>query len=164
MILVRTSSFCHFCEHDSNAADKAEVKPQQKEGKGAFVRGESQHRNWIRADGSSPYQPEKGRYHLYIANNCPWCHRSLAVLSKCLPTPVKALSRAYTTHPHSPLPVKHPTLTPTPAPTLPYSCSKPKFLKPVQLEQGYLQVHGDAWMGKSSPPSPASRGNTYTGA
>ncbi|KAL3163163.1 hypothetical protein ABBQ32_009571 [Trebouxia sp. C0010 RCD-2024] len=57
-------------------SDKAEVKPQQKEGKGAFVRGESQHRNWIRADGSSPYQPEKGRYHLYIANNCPWCHRT----------------------------------------------------------------------------------------
>lgn len=42
---------------------------------GSFVRGESRHRNWIKADGSSLFKPEKGRYHLYVANNCPWCHR-----------------------------------------------------------------------------------------
>lgn len=49
---------------------------------GAFVRGESRHRNWIKADGSSQFKPEKGRYHLYVANNCPWCHR--AVLARAL--------------------------------------------------------------------------------
>jgi putative glutathione S-transferase len=30
-------------------------------------------RNWIQQDG--PYPPAKGRYHLYVAYNCPWCHR-----------------------------------------------------------------------------------------
>jgi len=43
--------------------------------KGAFVRGISGHRQWITADGSSGFPPEGGRYHLYVANNCPWCHR-----------------------------------------------------------------------------------------
>jgi len=51
-----------------------------KESKGAFVRGESQHRNWIKADGSTDFKPEAGRYHLYVANNCPWCHRYVAIL------------------------------------------------------------------------------------
>jgi glutathionyl-hydroquinone reductase len=40
--------------------------------KGAFVRPVSAHRNWITADGSSGLRAESGRYHLYIANNCPW--------------------------------------------------------------------------------------------
>ncbi|DBA85260.1 TPA: hypothetical protein ACH3X2_005959 [Trebouxia sp. C0005] len=44
--------------------------------KGAFVRKESQHRNWIKADGSTSFTPEAGRYHLYVANGCPWCHRT----------------------------------------------------------------------------------------
>jgi glutathionyl-hydroquinone reductase len=42
---------------------------------GAFVRGRSAHRDWITADGSSAFLAEPGRYHIYIANNCPWCHR-----------------------------------------------------------------------------------------
>lgn len=43
--------------------------------KGGFVRGVSGHRHWITDDGSSGFPPESGRYHIYIANNCPWCHR-----------------------------------------------------------------------------------------
>jgi len=39
---------------------------------GAFVRPNSAHRNWITADGSSGLKAEAGRYHLFIANNCPW--------------------------------------------------------------------------------------------
>lgn len=35
---------------------------------GDFVRGKSGFRGRIDA-------PEPGRYHVYIANNCPWCHR-----------------------------------------------------------------------------------------
>ena len=50
---------------------------QQASSKGAFVRKVSGHRNWIRADGSSEYKAEAGRYHLYVANNCPWCHRQI---------------------------------------------------------------------------------------
>jgi len=44
-------------------------------GRGEWVRGTSAHRRWITADGSSGLPAEAGRYHLYIANNCPWCHR-----------------------------------------------------------------------------------------
>ncbi|MCO4773294.1 MAG: glutathione S-transferase C-terminal domain-containing protein [Deltaproteobacteria bacterium] len=43
--------------------------------RGEWVRGQSHHRHWITADGSSGFPAEAGRYHLYIANNCPWCHR-----------------------------------------------------------------------------------------
>ncbi|GAQ81656.1 hypothetical protein KFL_000860280 [Klebsormidium nitens] len=49
---------------------------------GAFVRPDSKLRNWITADGSSGFKAEAGRYHLYIANNCPWCHR--CVLTRAL--------------------------------------------------------------------------------
>jgi len=49
----------------------------EEKSKGAFVRKESQHRNWIKADGSTDFRPEAGRYHLYVANGCPWCHRSV---------------------------------------------------------------------------------------
>eukprot|EP00923_Selenidium_pygospionis_P056814 GHVN01099210.1.p1 GENE.GHVN01099210.1~~GHVN01099210.1.p1 ORF type:complete len:377 (-),score=57.26 GHVN01099210.1:297-1427(-) len=40
--------------------------------KGEFVRGVSAVRNWI---GDEPFPAEPHRYHLYIAFNCPWCHR-----------------------------------------------------------------------------------------
>lgn len=50
---------------------------------GRFVRSESQFRNWITADGSagpsgsSGFEAEAGRYHLYISLACPWAHRTL---------------------------------------------------------------------------------------
>jgi len=44
---------------------------------GRFVRPDSQFRNFITADGSSGFNAEPGRYHLYIAYNCPWAHRAL---------------------------------------------------------------------------------------
>lgn len=47
---------------------------------GEFVRGVSTARNWITrddGDGTAVYPPEAGRYHLYVAKNCPWCHRVL---------------------------------------------------------------------------------------
>jgi glutathionyl-hydroquinone reductase len=34
-------------------------------------------RNFVTADGSSGYQAEAGRYHLYVALGCPWAHRTL---------------------------------------------------------------------------------------
>lgn len=42
---------------------------------GEFVRPKSRHRDFITADGSSGFPAEAGRYHLYVALNCPWCHR-----------------------------------------------------------------------------------------
>ncbi|MCX8282352.1 glutathione S-transferase family protein [Phyllobacterium sp. 0TCS1.6C] len=50
---------------------------------GRFIRSQSQFRNWITADGSpgpngsGGFEPEPGRYHLYVSYACPWAHRTL---------------------------------------------------------------------------------------
>ena len=44
---------------------------------GAYERAKSTLGNWITPDG--PYPPEPGRYHLFVAWNCPWAHRTLLV-------------------------------------------------------------------------------------
>lgn len=46
---------------------------------GEWKRKTSGHRDRVTADGSSGFKAERGRYHLYIANNCPWCHRTALV-------------------------------------------------------------------------------------
>ncbi len=43
---------------------------------GRYIRRDSQFRAWVTADGSSGFKAESGRYHLYIAVNCPWAHRT----------------------------------------------------------------------------------------
>ena len=48
---------------------------------GEFVRYPSGFRNWIRSDGSTPFEPEANRYHLYISWACPWAHRTAIVRS-----------------------------------------------------------------------------------
>jgi putative glutathione S-transferase len=47
---------------------------QEVEG-GSWKRRQASFRDWVRADGSSPFPPEPGRYHLYLALACPWSHR-----------------------------------------------------------------------------------------
>ncbi len=44
----------------------------ERRAKGEFVRGVSGFRNAI---GDPDFPPEPGRYHLFVALNCPWCHR-----------------------------------------------------------------------------------------
>ena len=44
---------------------------------GRFVRENATFRRWVRADGSTPFRPEAGRYHLYAALICPWASRAL---------------------------------------------------------------------------------------
>ena len=44
---------------------------------GRFVRKESAFRDQVRADGSTRFAPEAGRYHLYVSLACPWAHRTL---------------------------------------------------------------------------------------
>lgn len=44
---------------------------------GKFVRKESVFREFVTADGSSGFQAEAGRYHLYISYACPWACRTL---------------------------------------------------------------------------------------
>ena len=43
------------------------------------MRRESVFRRWITTDGSSGFQAEPGRYHLYISDACPWAHRTSIV-------------------------------------------------------------------------------------
>lgn len=50
--------------------------PRPKEaGNGSFRREDSVIRDWIATEG--PFTPDRGRYHLYVAWNCPWAHRAL---------------------------------------------------------------------------------------
>ena len=44
---------------------------------GAFVRATTAFRAFVTADGSSAFPAEAGRYHLYVARPCPWCHRTM---------------------------------------------------------------------------------------
>lgn len=55
--------------------------PQETSAGGEFKRVDSAFRDRITADGSSGYKAEAGRYHLYVAWNCPWAHRVLIYLA-----------------------------------------------------------------------------------
>ncbi|WP_226042231.1 glutathione S-transferase family protein [Natrinema sp. DC36] len=44
---------------------------------GSFERQETNFRNEIRDDPDARFQPEAGRYHLYVSSACPWAHRTL---------------------------------------------------------------------------------------
>jgi glutathionyl-hydroquinone reductase len=44
---------------------------------GRFVRAPSRFRDWVSADGSTPYAAQAGRYHLYVSWACPWAHRTV---------------------------------------------------------------------------------------
>src|SRR3982751_4306814 len=46
---------------------------------GEFERQEDAFREWISAEGSTPYPAVAGRYHLYISLACPWASRTLIV-------------------------------------------------------------------------------------
>lgn len=53
--------------------------PKESDEKGRFVRQESRFREWVSADGSTPYAAAPGRYHLYVSYACPWAHRAIIV-------------------------------------------------------------------------------------
>lgn len=44
---------------------------------GEFQRQEDAFRDWISNDGSTPYPPAAGRYHLYVSLACPWASRTV---------------------------------------------------------------------------------------
>jgi putative glutathione S-transferase len=46
---------------------------------GRFVRDQTAFRDWVRADGSSRFPAEAGRYHLYVSLACPWATRALII-------------------------------------------------------------------------------------
>lgn len=50
---------------------------EQEDDKGRFVRPSTTFRNRVMADGSSGFNAEPDRYHLYVSLACPWAHRTL---------------------------------------------------------------------------------------
>lgn len=55
--------------------DRALLEPVGESGR--FQRQPSTFREWVSADGSTPYPAVAGRYHLYVAWACPWAHRTI---------------------------------------------------------------------------------------
>ena len=55
-----------------NATQEDQTKAKERRARGEFVRGVSGFRHAI---GDPDFPPEPGRYHLFVALNCPWCHR-----------------------------------------------------------------------------------------
>ena len=53
----------------------SQLAPRSKTG--AYVRPESQFRNFISTESDNPYQPANKRYRLYVGMGCPWAHRTL---------------------------------------------------------------------------------------
>lgn len=49
--------------------------PRESAASGEFQRQSSAFRQWVRADGSTPFPAQAGRYHLYVSSACPWAHR-----------------------------------------------------------------------------------------
>lgn len=48
---------------------------------GEFKRQEDAFRQWVSADGSTPFPAARGRYHLYVSLACPWATRVAIVRS-----------------------------------------------------------------------------------
>lgn len=57
----------------TDATEEDQTDAATRRQRGEFVRGVSAFRNWLDPDGA--FAPEPGRYHLFVALNCPWCHR-----------------------------------------------------------------------------------------
>lgn len=53
--------------------------PEEQSAEGEFERQEDAFREWVSADGSTPYPAVAGRYHLYVSLACPWASRTLIV-------------------------------------------------------------------------------------
>jgi len=53
--------------------------PAEHSDEGEFERQDDAFRDWVKADGSTPYAPTPGRYHLYVSLACPWAHRTVIV-------------------------------------------------------------------------------------
>ena len=59
--------------------DKTTTWQSQVGDDGEFRRRPTKFRGAVSQDGSTPYPPAAGRYHLYVSYACPWAHRTLIV-------------------------------------------------------------------------------------
>jgi putative glutathione S-transferase len=57
----------------NTSVEESQENAENRRKKGEFVRGLSGFRNTI---GDDDFPIESGRYHLFVAFNCPWCHRA----------------------------------------------------------------------------------------
>lgn len=57
---------------DKTAVEEDQTRINERRVRGEFVRGVSGFRHAI---GDPDFPAEPGRYHLFVALNCPWCHR-----------------------------------------------------------------------------------------
>tara|TARA_R110002020_G_scaffold176756_22_gene369316 strand:- start:3868 stop:4893 length:1026 start_codon:yes stop_codon:yes gene_type:complete len=57
---------------DNTSVQEDQSKASERRARGEFVRGVSGFRHAI---GDPDFPAEPGRYHLFVALNCPWCHR-----------------------------------------------------------------------------------------
>lgn len=55
------------------------MAPAEGSSQGGWIRSQTSIRDWVTADGSSGFQAEPGRYHLYVSLACPWAHRTVLV-------------------------------------------------------------------------------------
>jgi putative glutathione S-transferase len=55
--------------------DRRLLEPVGKSGR--FDRPRATFREWVSADGSTPFPAVAGRYHLYVSWACPWAHRTI---------------------------------------------------------------------------------------
>ncbi len=53
--------------------------PSEQANDGSFTRQPDAFEQWVKADGSTQYPAEPGRYHLYVSLACPWAHRTILV-------------------------------------------------------------------------------------
>jgi len=53
--------------------------PNEQAQDGSFKRQDDEFRDWVKADGSSGYPAESGRYNLYVSLACPWACRTIIV-------------------------------------------------------------------------------------
>ena len=60
--------------------EESQTNIEDRKKAGEFVRVKAAFRDWVGgADGK--YTAVKDRYHLYVAYNCPWCHRVILARS-----------------------------------------------------------------------------------
>ncbi len=57
---------------DDHSTQESQANAQSRRATGEFVRGVSGFRGAV---GDPQFPAEPGRYHLFVALNCPWCHR-----------------------------------------------------------------------------------------
>merc|ERR1711977_108398 len=65
-------------EYSQGGEEQDQANAEERRSKGEFVRGVSAFRHWL---GGEDFPLEEGRYVLFVANNCPWCHRTLLARS-----------------------------------------------------------------------------------